>query len=559
MGVSQEILRAIEELGFEKPMPVQEEVIPLLLQDRLDIIALAQTGTGKTAAFGIPLLELTDPENRATQAVVLSPTRELCLQITSDLEQYAKYLPDISILAVYGGSSIENQIRALKKGVHIIVATPGRLLDLIERKAAKLGNVSTVVLDEADEMLNMGFLDSLNAILEVIPAERQTMLFSATMPPEIGEIASEYMRNPTEVTIGTRNSGAENVEHYYYLVHARDKYLALKRIVDFEPAMYGIVFCRTRKETQEIASKLIHDGYNADSLHGDLSQAQRDHVMQRFRARNLQILVATDVAARGLDVDDLTHVIHFSLPETPSIYNHRSGRTGRAGKSGISISLAHLKEKHMLHQIEKKLKKPLIPGTVPTGREICSRQLIHWVEKLKQVESNEEQIGNLLPDVMERLGSMSKESLIRQIVSMEFNHFLEYYHDTRDIQTLTANPPERQEKRESARGRKQEYQSEKYKKDRNRDEPDAEGRKRQKGGFTRLFINMGKADKMYPEQLIDLVNKNTRGKKIMLGKIDLSKKYSYFEVETSQAEKLMNWLNGAHFNGRKVLVEKARE
>ncbi|MFN8207733.1 MAG: DEAD/DEAH box helicase [Bacteroidales bacterium] len=547
-------------------MPVQEEVIPLLLSDRLDIIALAQTGTGKTAAYGIPLLELTDPEDPATQAVVLCPTRELCLQITSDISNYAKYMPEVKILAVYGGSSIENQIRQLKRGVQIIVATPGRLIDLIERRAAKLGKVTTLVLDEADEMLNMGFLDSINTILETIPPGRQTMLFSATMPPEIASIAAKYMNDPAEVTIGTANSGAENVEHFYYLIHAKDKYLALKRIADFEPEIYGIVFCRTRKETQEIASKLIEDGYNADALHGDLSQAQRDNVMQRFRIRNLQILVATDVAARGLDVDDLTHVIHFSLPESPSIYNHRSGRTGRAGKSGISISLANLKEKHVLHQIEKKLKKPIHPGKVPTGQEICSRQLIHWIDKLKKVEESSSQIDALLPDIMDRLGDVDRESLIRKLVTLEFTHFLDYYHDTRDVQTLSMERPERKdrgdrttrnergehrERRErGAYSERNESREKGYRPDRNLQDD---------GHYTRLFINLGKLDKFYPEQLIDLVNRNTKGKKIPLGKIDLSKKFSFFEVETSQADKLIKWLNGATFNGRKVMVEKAKD
>jgi ATP-dependent RNA helicase DeaD len=563
MGISEEVLRAISDLGFEKPMPVQEEVIPLLLSERMDVIALAQTGTGKTAAYGIPLLELCDAGKKMPQAVILSPTRELCLQITNDLNNYAKYLPDVRVLAVYGGSSIGDQIRELKRGVQIIVATPGRLIDLIERKAAKLGDVSTIVLDEADEMLNMGFLDSINTILETIPDDRQTMLFSATMPPEIASIAAKYMRDPAEVTIGSKNSGAENVEHAFYLIHAKDKYLALKRIADYEPEIYGIVFCRTRKETQEIASKLIHDGYNADALHGDLSQAQRDNVMQRFRIRNLQILVATDVAARGLDVDDLTHVIHFSLPESPSIYNHRSGRTGRAGKSGISISLVHLKEKHVIQLIERKLKKPILPAKVPTGQEICTRQLIHWIDKLKMVEESNSQIDTLLPDIMERLGHIDRESLIKKVVSMEFNRFLDYYHDTRDVQTLSMDRPERRDKSEK-------FEDRTYSERRGRGERSERGARREQGfrpdggyqddgHFTRLFINLGKLDKFYPEQLIDFVNRNTKGKKIPLGKIDLSKKFSFFEVESSQADKVIKWLDGATYNGRKVMVEKAKE
>jgi ATP-dependent RNA helicase DeaD len=475
MGFTPGILEAIQKLGFEQPMPVQEKVIPLMLESSGDIIALAQTGTGKTAAFGLPLVQMTDTDIRDTQALILCPTRELCMQITGDLTDYAKFTGKLRILAVYGGASIDTQIRELRKGVHIIVATPGRLIDLIGRGAVHLNAVSTIILDEADEILNMGFLDSINEILEEIPTDRKTLLFSATMSPEIANIARKYMNKAVEVTIGTKNSGAENVSHGYYLVHAKDKYRVLKRIVDFEPDIYGIVFCRTRKDTQEIASKLINDGYNADALHGDLSQAQRDAVMQKFRSRSLQLLVATDVAARGLDVDDITHIINYSLPEDPEVYTHRSGRTGRAGKAGISIMLVHMKDKHTLQQIERIIKKKISAITVPTGREICGKHLFHWVDKLENVVTDHQQIEKLLPEIQSKLEGIDKEELIKRIVSLEFNRFLEDYRDDRDIETPV---PEKHERRSDFK--------DKY---RDRDSRDNDGR------YSRLFINMGKTDR----------------------------------------------------------------
>jgi ATP-dependent RNA helicase DeaD len=536
MGLSPSIVKAIKEIGFELPMPVQEKVIPLLLEKATDIIGLAQTGTGKTAAFGLPLVELTDTSTRNTQAVVLCPTRELCIQITNDLLNFAKYSGSLKILPVYGGSSIENQLRELKKGVHIIVATPGRLIDMMDRGAAKLNNVHTVVLDEADEMLNMGFLDSINAILAGIPKDRQTLLFSATMPPQIASIAAKYMNNPIEITVGTKNAGAENVTHAYYLVHAKDKYRVLKRIADFEPGIYGIIFCRTRRETQEIASKLVQDGYNADALHGDLSQAQRDSVMQKFRVRNVQLLVATDVAARGLDVEDLTHVIHYSIADDAGIYTHRSGRTGRAGKAGISISIVNLKEKHQFQQIEKKIKKEFVPAKVPTGREICGKQLFHWVEKIENVTTDHKQIEAWLPDIRTRLEGLDKEELIHRVVALEFNRFLEDYRNSQDITEAVS---------ETRNSRRDDFSDTK------------DGMVT--AGYTRLFINLGKMDGMYPEQLIDLVNQSTPGKKVPLGKIDLAKQFSFFEVENKHMEKLMSALNQAKFHGRKVHVELAQD
>jgi ATP-dependent RNA helicase DeaD len=535
MGFTPGILKAIQELGFEQPLPVQSKVIPHMLGGESDIIALAQTGTGKTAAFGLPLVQATDTEINSTQALILCPTRELCIQITGDLTDYSKYTGSLRILSVYGGASIDNQIRGLKKGAHIIVATPGRLIDLIGRGAARLNNVRTVILDEADEMLNMGFLDSINEILEEVPAGRRTLLFSATMSSEIASIARKYMNNPVEITIGTKNSSAENVSHAYYIVHARDKYKVLKRIADFEPDIYAIVFCRTRKETQEVASKLINDGYNADALHGDLSQAQRDAVMQKFRLRNLHMLVATDVAARGLDVDDLTHVINFSLPDDAEIYTHRCGRTGRAGKTGISISLVHLREKQNLQKIERLVKKSFKSMPIPTGSEICGKQLFNWISKLESVSTDHQEIEKFLPDIKLKLAGMDREEFIRRVVSLEFDRFLDDYRNGEDMSDIIAENDTSYE-RPGKRGSREKYS----------------------GNYTRLFINLGKSDGFYPEQLIELVNTNTKGRKVPIGKIDLLKSFSFFEVESGYADDLIKALNNAKFMNQKVAVEVAQ-
>src|SRR5664280_403372 len=535
MGFTPGILKAIQELGFDNPMPVQEKVIPLMLGGEEDIIALAQTGTGKTAAFGLPLVQATDTEINNTQALILCPTRELCMQITGDLTDYARYTGKLRILAVYGGASIDNQIRELKKGIHIIVATPGRLIDLIGRRAAKLSAVKTVILDEADEMLNMGFLDSINEILEEVPDGRRTLLFSATMSSEISGIAKRYMENPKEITIGTKNASAENVTHGYYLVQARDKYKVLKRIADSEPDIYGIVFCRTRKETQEIASKLIEDGYNADALHGDLSQVQRDTVMQKFRVRNLQLLVATDVAARGLDVDDLTHVINYSLPDDNEVYTHRSGRTGRAGKKGISISLINVRERSTIRLLEKKVKKSFKSLPIPIGSEIVSKQLLHWVKKLETVVTEHQEIDKFLPEIEEKLFQLDGEELLRRVVSLQFDKFLDDYRYGEDIFSPEGSREESWEK----------------------------GKRGPKGSsdakYKRLFINLGKTDGFYPEQLIELVNKNTKGRKVPIGVIDLMKTFSFFEVEEQFSDEVITVLNNAKFNDRRVAVEIAQE
>lgn len=541
LGVSPEIRKAIEELGYENPMPVQEEVIPYLLGNGNDVVALAQTGTGKTAAFGLPLIQKIDVKNCVPQALVLCPTRELCLQIAGDLTDYSKYITDLKILPVYGGSSIDSQIRSLKRGVHIIVATPGRLIDLMERKVAQLATIRDVVMDEADEMLNMGFTDSINAILENIPQDRNTLMFSATMSPEIARIAKTYLHEAKEITIGTKNEGSKNVNHVAYIVHAKDKYLALKRLVDFYPQIYGIVFCRTRKETQEIADKLIQDGYNADSLHGELSQAQRDLVMQKFRQRHLQLLVATDVAARGLDVNDLTHVINYGLPDDTESYTHRSGRTGRAGKTGISIAIINLREKGRMKEIEHIIKKKFEVSVLPSGQEICQQQLIKVIDDIEKVKVDEEEIETFLPGIYRKLDWLDKEDLIKRVVSLEFNRFLDYYKNAPEIEQPKANE-KKSEAKESRKGDKEKV-----------------GRKAEKG-YTRLFLNLGKTDGFYTNQIIDLVNRNLRKERIQIGRIDLMQNFSFFEVIQEQAPQVLKALNKVVLSGgRKVCVEIAGE
>ena len=536
LGVSEEIRRAIEELGFEQPMPVQEEVIPYLLGNRNDVIALAQTGTGKTAAFGIPVLQRTDARVRQTQALILSPTRELCLQIADDLKDFSKYVSGINIVPVYGGTSIENQIRALKHGAQIIVATPGRLIDLMHRGAAKLEAVKNVVLDEADEMLNMGFSESIDEILAGVPQDRNTLLFSATMSREIEKIARNYLHDPKEIVVGSRNEGAEHVNHIYYMVNAKDKYLALKRIVDYYPKIFAIIFCRTKRETQEVADKLIHDGYNAESLHGDLSQQQRDLTMQKFRQHLTQLLVATDVAARGLDVDDLTHVINYGLPDDIESYTHRSGRTGRAGKKGTSISIVHTRERSKIRAIEKTIGKEFVQADIPAAEEICKKQLYKVMDQIVKTDVNEEEIAPFMDDINRYFEYIDKEDIIKKIVSLEFGKFLAYYADAPEIE------------KPSTRG-------EKKKKERTSDE-----RKRShkaEAGYRRLFINLGKADGFYPGELMQFVNRNMRGGRQEIGAIDLMSKMSYFEVPEKDAAKVMRALDGTTYKGRQVRCNDA--
>lgn len=535
LGVCAEIRRAIEELGFEQPMPIQEEVIPYLLGNRNDVIALAQTGTGKTAAFGIPLLQRINTAEKKTQAIVLSPTRELCLQITDDLKDFSKYMTGIRVTAVYGGTSIVNQINTLKRGVHIIVATPGRLIDLMKRGVAKLDDVHNVVLDEADEMLNMGFKEDMDEILSGVPEERNTLLFSATMSREIERIARTFLHEPKEIVVGSRNEGAEHVNHIYYMVNAKDKYLALKRIVDYYPRIFAIIFCRTKLETQEIADKLIRDGYNAESLHGDLSQQQRDLTMQKFRQHLTQLLVATDVAARGLDVNDLTHVINFGLPDDIENYTHRSGRTGRAGKKGTSISIVHSREKHKIRAIEKEIGKQFVEGEIPSPKDICTKQLYKVMDQIDKTDVDEEQIAPFMADINRRFDYMEKEELIKKIVALEFGKFLAYYADAPEI---SKPEPTKREKKEKNKGK------------------DGGNRKPEKG-FRRLFINLGKDDGFYPGEIMQFINRNVEGRKVAVGHIDLLAKIAYIEVPERDARRVMDGLNGAAYRNRNVRCNDA--
>lgn len=546
LGVSGPILKAIKEMGYESPMPVQEKVIPYLLGNNNDVVALAQTGTGKTAAYGLPVLQKIDTSSTDTQAVIMAPTRELCLQITDDLKDYSKYIDGLHVLAVYGGASIEPQIRSLKKGVQVIVATPGRLVDLMERKVAKLNTVQNVVLDEADEMLNMGFSESIDAILAGVPAERNTLLFSATMSKEIERIAKNYLHDAKEIVVGSRNEGAEHVNHIYYMVSARDKYNALKRIADYYPEIYAIIFCRTRMETQEIADKLIKDGYNAEPLHGELSQAQRDLTMQKFRQHTVQLLVATDVAARGLDVDELTHVINYGLPDDIESYTHRSGRTGRAGRSGTSISIIHIKEKGKVRAIENQIQKKFVPGILPTGQEICAKQLLKVIDDIEKVEVDEDMIAPFLPEVYRKFDMMEKEDLIKRMVSMEFNTFLNYYKNAPEI----IQPSEKGERKNERRGEgdKRNY------KDRKNERGNSRSRTAEPG-YTRLFINIGKKDHVTPKSFMGFINRVSQGTNIELGRIDLLQNFSFFEVPERQAKTAIKVLAGTDFDGRTVNVE----
>lgn len=534
LGVSEEIRRAIEEMGYAYPMPVQEEVIPYLLENGHDVVALAQTGTGKTAAFGLPLIQKTDVGDNRPQSLILCPTRELCLQIAGDLNDYSKYVDGLKVLPVYGGSSIESQIRSLKKGVHIIVATPGRLLDLMKRRTVSLATVSNVVMDEADEMLNMGFSEDINAILSEVPQERNTLLFSATMSDEIARISKNYLHDAREITIGRRNEGTANVRHVVYMVHAKDKYETLKRIVDYNPKIYGIIFCRTKRETQEIADKLMQEGYNADSLHGDLSQAQRDLVMQKFRIRNLQLLVATDVAARGLDVDDLTHIINYGLPDDTESYTHRSGRTGRAGKTGTSVAIVNLKERGKIRAIEKAIGKQFEKGEVPTAWQICKKQLFKVIDDLEKVKVNEEEINEFMPEIYRKLDWLGKEDLIKRVVSHEFNRFFEYYRDKDEIETVSDSKKEQRAREESKGPRKAE------------------------AGYVRMHINLGKIDRFNLRGLMAMLNDNTR-RRVDVGRVDLMKKFSFFEVDEKETENVLRAFRGLTWNGRRVVVEVAQE
>ena len=532
-GINPQIIKAVSELGFEKPTDIQKLTIPYLLEKKKDLVALAQTGTGKTAAFSLPILNQIDFETGKTQALILSPTRELCIQISNDIKTYSKYLKNIRIGTVYGGASADKQIAELNKGCQIVVGTPGRVLDLKKRKRLKIDHINYLVLDEADEMLDMGFKDDLDAILESTPEEKQTLLFSATMPKEISKIAKKYMNDADEISVGEKNMGAENVNHQYYLTKARDRFKALKRILDSHPNIYSIVFCRTRRDTTEVADKLIENGYNAEALHGDLSQAQRDYVMNRFRIKHLQILVATDVAARGLDVNDLTHVINYNVPEEPKIYIHRSGRTGRAGKTGTSVSLIHSRELFRLRDIEKKLGKKIIRKSIPGGKEICEKQLLNLIDKVEKIEIDEGLVEPFMDVIYKKLSWLSREELIKHFVSVEFNRFLSYYKDAPD---LNINEDAFEERR-GKKGRS------------NRD----------KGDFSRFFINLGSKKKVSPAKIIGLINDQTQMRDINIGKIDILDSFSFFEVESKFEEAVLTGFTDCKYKGMNVTVELSKE
>lgn len=528
IGLNKDVLKAITDLGFENPTPIQKEAIPFVLSEETDLIALAQTGTGKTAAFGLPVIQKIDENKTQTQSIILCPTRELCLQIAKDLETYSKYTKKLKVTAVYGGANIQTQIRKLNSGSQIVVGTPGRVIDLINRKKLKLKDVEFVVLDEADEMLNMGFKDDLDTILAETPEEKQTLLFSATMPKEVLKITKDYMFSPHRIEVSGRNEGAKNVDHHYYVVNARDRYKALRRICDVNPDIYGIVFCRTRRETKDVSDKLMQDGYNADAIHGDLSQAQRDHVMNRFRKRNLQILVATDVAARGIDINELTHVINYNLPDDNEVYVHRSGRTGRAGNKGISIIISHSREKRKLQSIEKMIQRDLILQKVPGGDEICEIQLLNLIDKIVKTDVSP-QIEKHLPIIEEKLSHFNKEDLVKHFVSTEFNRFLSFYKNAPDLNISTS-------KRKDGGDRK-----------RHADE-----------GFTRFFINLGKTHKLEPQNLIGLVNEYTRNRNLQIGKIDIMKGFSFFEVESTAEKDVLKGFADSQWNGYQLTVEVSK-
>ncbi|MCI9172988.1 DEAD/DEAH box helicase [uncultured Duncaniella sp.] len=544
LGVNEPLRKAVEEMGFEAPMPIQERVIPRLLGDANDIVALAQTGTGKTAAFGLPVLQRIEPGVMSPQALILAPTRELCLQIGGDLVDYSKYIPGVKVLPVYGGSSIESQIRTLRSGVNVIVATPGRLIDLIKRGVVKLDGVNTVVLDEADEMLNMGFLESIEEILSHVPSDHKTLLFSATMPAGILKIAKRYMKDYEEIVVGTRNEGSENVRHIYYMVNARDKYLALKRVVDNSPGIYAIVFCRTRRDTQEIADNLIRDGYNAEALHGDLSQQQRDIVMKKFRDRVVSILVATDVAARGLDVSDLTHVINYGLPEDTAVYTHRSGRTGRAGKKGVSVAIIHSREKGRLREIERIIGKTFEHLEVPTPEHIIEKQLYNLADRIEKVKVNEDEIARYLPGISRKLEWLSEQDLLKRVISLEFNRLLDYYKDAPKIDFIDAKP----QKEKKRKGEKNN--------DRPADDKEKDRRTAARG-MERVYVNVGKRDGFFAGNLIEMLNKLVQGKRVDVGRIDLLPGYTLFDVSKKDARKVVGALTGADFFGKRLHSEIA--
>ncbi len=543
LSLPEPLLRAARDLNYQNPTPIQEEVIPWLLDNDKDLIALAQTGTGKTAAFGFPALALTDIEKLAVQTLILCPTRELCMQIAGDLQSYGKHMPRIKSAAIYGGAPIYPQKQALKAGLHIVIGTPGRVNDMIRQNVLHLGQVKLLILDEADEMLNMGFKEELFAIMEQTPKEKQSLLLSATMPKEVANLARSFMKEPHQISVDRQNQGLDNIRHLYYKVQAKDKYHALKRVADISPKIYGIIFCRTRSETKEIADKLMQDGYNADALHGDLSQAQRDFVMSRFRGRHLQILVATDVAARGLDVNDLTHVINYNLPDDPEIYIHRSGRTGRAGKKGISVVFIHLSEKSKLRQSEKKINKEFIRKSVPSGKEICEKQLFSLIDKVEKVNVNETQIAEFMPVIYKKLAWLDREELIKHFVSVEFNRFLQYYDNAPDL-----NVDEQQAvNHEIKNNRKGKIKNTGY-----------SGSNHTDINFSRFFFSQGRKNGINKRKIIDLVNHHLPNKGAEIGDIEVMGNFSFFEVDKRYEKEILNSVRRSGYKGNAVEIDIAR-
>ncbi len=593
LGLSPEILSAITDLGYTEPTPIQERAIPVILSEGQDLVALAQTGTGKTAAFGLPIIGQIDYETRGIQALMLAPTRELCVQITKDLEKFGAYCKGLKIAAIYGGASMEGQIRQLRQLPQIVVGTPGRTLDMIRRGALKVEGIRWLVLDEADEMLKMGFQEDMDAILAATPDSRQTLLFSATMPHEIVGMTRRCMKNPKEISVGTKNTGSANIEHWFYVVHPKDKYLALKRIADLHPDIYGIVFCKTRIETQEIASSLIEDGYNADALHGDLSQSQRDHVMARFRSGHLQLLIATDVAARGLDVDNLTHIINYRLPDQLDSYIHRSGRTGRAGKKGISISIIGPRDRRLVKQLEYQVNKPFVQKRIPAGSEIVQQQLINYIAKFEATAFDAERMAPFMDPIYEQLSYLSREDLIQKFVSMEFSRLLSYYQRAGDLNADSAyedrrERPERRDREERTEFRERPERTERpvyTERPARTERPErterparesverpvraAESFERKERvekeipaklaskGFTRYFINLGTKNELTPPKLIEILNSNTALRNVQIGKIEILKKFSFFELDNSVQGSAADALTGSDFEGTSIHVEQA--
>ena len=544
LGLKPEIVQSITDMGFETPTPIQEQAIPVLLSGTMDFVGLAQTGTGKTAAFGLPLLQLINPADRFPQALIVCPTRELCLQITNDLQDFKKHLKGVNTEAVYGGASITMQIRNLRQGVQIVVATPGRLIDLIERKAIDLQKVKYVVLDEADEMLNMGFRDDIDFVLKNTVNRESIWLFSATMPPEVRAISKNFMTTPKEITVGKKNSGNVNIDHQYYVAAAQHRYETLKRLIDFNPGMYGIIFTRTKADAQEISERLSKSGYDIEALHGDLTQQQRDKVMGRFRNKTLQLLIATDVAARGIDVDGITHVINFELPDDMEVYTHRSGRTARAGKSGICISICHVREVYKIRHLEKMINSTFHKVDIPSGKEVCRRQFFHFMDKLIQTDISHGDYETYLPDLMEKFKDVSKEEVLQRVAALEFDHFLKYYENAEDlnlkVDTRTRNQNMNSRGDQMISGSRSERTF-----------------NRRDNGFTRLFVNLGTKDGFYKASFLQFILDESNLKKDILGKIDMREMNTWVEVDKANAGKLIKAIDGKRYNNRTIRMNEA--